>query len=68
MDIVGLNRHHNGATTLLRDGEVVFHIEEERITRQKHAHTPYLSLLETLSHSKKVDALVMCCMAELPKV
>jgi carbamoyltransferase len=68
MDIVGLNRHHNGATTLLRDGEVVFHVEEERITRQKHAHTPYLSLLETLGHSKKIDALVMCGMADLPKV
>ena len=38
--ILAIARGHNGSTTLLNDGEVVFYLEEERLSRfpkkQKH--------------------------------
>ena len=33
--IAGIARGHNAGVCLLKDGEVVFAIEEERLTRQK---------------------------------
>ena len=35
--IVGFARGHNAGVCLLKDGEIVFALEEERITRIKHA-------------------------------
>ena len=38
--ILGINcAYHESAAALVRDGEVVFAIEEERLTRTKHAKT-----------------------------
>lgn len=68
MNIVAINRHHNGAATLLKDGEIVFHIEEERLSRTKHDHTPYISLVECTNHVPKIDELVMCGMVPVQKV
>ena len=34
--IAGIARGHNGGVCLLKDGEIVFSIEEERLTRQKY--------------------------------
>ena len=33
--IAGITRGHNGATCLLKDGEVVFYLEEERLSKNK---------------------------------
>ncbi len=33
--IVSCNRGHNASTTLLVDGEVIFYLEEERLSRFK---------------------------------
>ncbi len=39
--ILGVNcAYHESAAALLRDGEVVFAIEEERLTRRKHEWRP----------------------------
>ena len=34
--IAGIARGHNAGVCLLKDGEVVFSIEEERLSRQKY--------------------------------
>ena len=42
--IVSCNRGHNASTTLLVDGEIVFYLEEERLTRFKRDGTPLMGL------------------------
>ena len=34
--IAGIARGHNAGVCLLKDGEVIFSIEEERLSRQKY--------------------------------
>ena len=36
MYVLGISRHHDSAAALLRDGEVVAFVEEERLNRRKH--------------------------------
>jgi len=38
MYILGVNLSHHPSTCLLKDGEIVFYIEEERISKHKYAH------------------------------
>ena len=49
-NIVGVNRHHDAAVCFLKDGQVQFFIEEERLNRFKHEGTVFQSLL----HLKKI--------------
>jgi len=55
MNIIGLSRHHNGTTTVIRDGVVLLSIEEERLNRFKHEASPFLGILETSKYIKDVD-------------
>jgi len=57
--ILSVTRGHNGGACLLKDGEIVFHIEEERLTRQKYDGGPYASLIKTLEYTDKIDYLVV---------
>ena len=43
--IAGIARGHNGGVCLLQDGEVVFSIEEERLSRHKYDGGPYASMM-----------------------
>lgn len=68
MWILGVSRHHNGSVCLLKDGEIVFHLEEERLSRKKHDFTPYFTLLKTLEYTDHIDHLVLSGIGPLPKV
>ena len=57
--IAGITRGHNAGVCLLKDGEIVFSIEEERITRQKYDGGPLASMLKILNHTSKLDHLVI---------
>ena len=57
--ILGISRGHNSGACLLKDGEIVFAIEEERLSRRKYDGGPYASILKTLEYTKKIDALVV---------
>jgi carbamoyltransferase len=57
--ILSVTRGHNGGACLLKDGEIVFHIEEERLSRQKYDGGPYASLIKTLEYTDKIDYLVV---------
>lgn len=63
MYILGVNISHDASFCLLKDGEVVTYVEEERLTKKKH--TPLLPDLKILSpqiirrHTKKVDYLII---------
>lgn len=57
--IAGIARGHNAGVCLLKDGEVVFSIEEERLTRQKYDGGPYASMIKILEYTDKLDYLVV---------
>ena len=57
--IAAIARGHNAGVCLLKDGEVVFSIEEERLSRRKYDGGPYASMVEILKYTDKIDYLVI---------
>src|SRR6056300_1731510 len=57
--IAGITRGHNGAVCLLKDGELVFHLEEERLSRQKYDGGPLAGIVKILEYTDKLDYLVI---------
>lgn len=57
--IAGITRGHNGGVCLLKDGELVFAIEEERLSRRKYDGAPLASMLEIKKYTNKLDFLVV---------
>ena len=57
--IAAITRGHTAGVCLLKDGEIVFSIEEERITRQKYDGGPLASMLKILDYTAKLDHLVI---------
>lgn len=57
--IAGIARGHNAGVCLLKDGEIVFSIEEERLTRRKYDGGPLASMLKILEYTDKIDFLVV---------
>ena len=57
--IAGIARGHNAGVCLLKDGEVVFSIEEERLSRQKYDGGPFASMVKILDYTDKLDYLVV---------
>jgi carbamoyltransferase len=53
--IAGITRGHNGGVCLLKDGEIVFSIEEERLSRKKYDGGPYASMVKILDYTDKLD-------------
>ena len=60
--ILGITRGHNGGACLLKDGEIVFAIEEERLTRLKYDGGPFASIIkarEYIPEGEHLDYLVI---------
>ena len=57
--IAGIARGHNAGVCLLKDGEIVFIVEEERLTRKKYDGGPYASMVKILEYTDKLDYLVI---------
>ncbi|OUT92839.1 MAG: hypothetical protein CBB96_05645 [Gammaproteobacteria bacterium TMED36] len=57
--IAGVSRGHNSCVCLLKNGEVVFAIEEERLTRRKYDGAPLAALNMIFDYTKKLDYLVL---------
>ena len=60
MIILAVARGHNGSTTLMVDGEIVFYLEEERLTRFKYDGSPMLGILKAFEYVDHIDHLVVC--------
>jgi carbamoyltransferase len=58
--IVSIARGHNASTTLMVDGEIVFYLEEERLSRRKYDGSPLMGLLNVFNFVNHVDHLVIC--------
>jgi carbamoyltransferase len=57
--IAGITRGHNASVCLLKDGEIVFSIEEERLSRQKYDGGPYAAMIKILEYTNRLDYLVV---------
>jgi len=57
--IAGIARGHNGGVCLLKDGEVVFALEEERLTRHKYDGGPFATMLKILEYTDELDFLIV---------
>lgn len=57
--IAAVARGHNAGVCLLKDGKVVFSIEEERLSRRKYDGGPYASMVEILKYTDKIDYLII---------
>ena len=57
--IAAITRGHNAGVCLLKDGKVVFSMEEERLTRTKYDGTPFASMVKILEYTDKIDWLVV---------
>jgi len=64
--IAGIACGHNAGVCLLKDGEVVFSIEEERLSRSKHDGGPILSMMKILDYTDKIDYLVVASLQSYP--
>jgi carbamoyltransferase len=57
--ILGISRGHNAGVCLLKDGEIVFSIEEERLSRHKYDGGPYAGIIKVKEYTDKVDYIVV---------
>ena len=57
--IAAIARGHNSGVCLLKDGEVILSIEEERLSRNKYDGGPLASMVKILEYTDKIDYLVV---------
>ena len=57
-NILGINPGHNGSAALLVDGEVVYYVEEERLSRVKYDGNPFRGMLDIMN-KWHVDELII---------
>lgn len=57
--IAAITRGHNGGVCLLRDGEIVFAIEEERMSRLKYDGGPLATMTRILDYTDRLDYLII---------
>jgi len=58
--IVSIARGHNASTTLMVDGEILFYLEEERLSRRKYDGAPLMGLMYVFNYVNHIDHLVIC--------
>lgn len=59
MIVVSCNRGHNASTVLMVDGDIIFYLEEERLSRMKYDGSPLLGLAEVFKYVDHIDHLVI---------
>jgi carbamoyltransferase len=57
MNIISLSRNHDASLCLISDGDLVFHVQEERLSRNKKDPIPFYSLIELKKYIKTHDYL-----------
>lgn len=67
MYTIGVNRGHNASTTLLKEGEVLFHLENERLSNIKYDWYAFESLSKIKSYTSKVDHIAIAGLTKTVK-
>ena len=60
MWILGINIGHNGSTALFHNNELIFYIEEERLTRVKYDGGPFAGMDLAYKYTDHIDYLAIC--------
>jgi len=58
MWILGLNRTHDASITLMKDNEVILHLQEERLTHEKHCCEAIKLIDVVKKYTTEIDILV----------
>lgn len=59
MYIAAVSVGHDACVTLLKDGEIVFSIAEERVTRRKHDSHPLTAMMKIKEYTDTIDVLAL---------
>ena len=62
---VGISRQHNSSVTFLKDGDIVFYIENERLSRIKYDTFPFNALFKIKDFTDYIDNL---CITGLTRI
>ena len=54
--ILAITRGHNAGACLLKDGEIVFAVEEERLSRTKYDGGPFAAMTKVLDNLKASES------------
>ena len=57
-NILGINPFHNGSACVLSDGEIVYYLEEERLSRMKLDANPFAVILDILNKFKINEVVI----------
>ena len=57
--IAAISRGHNSGVCLLKDGKIVFAIEEERLSRRKYDGSPFAAMNLIKQYTDKIDHLII---------
>ncbi len=60
MWLLGINVGHNGSAALYHNSELVFYIEEERLSRMKYDGNPFLGMERAYEYTDAIDYLIIC--------
>ena len=53
--VLGISRGHNSGVCLVKNGKIVFAIEEERFSRKKYDGSPFAAMVKVKEYTDKVD-------------
>jgi carbamoyltransferase len=62
-----INRGHNSSCALFENDNLIFHMENERLSNIKYDALPFLSILEIKKYTDKIDNLIIIGMSEMNK-
>lgn len=57
--IAGIARGHNSSVCLLKNGKIVFSIEEERLSRHKYDGGPFAAMMKIKEYTDRLDYMVI---------
>jgi len=60
MWLLGINVGHNGAAALYKDSELIFYIEEDRLSRMKYDGNPFLGIEKAFEYTDHIDYIILC--------
>jgi len=60
MWLLGINVGHNGSAALYKDSELIFYIEEDRLSRMKYDGNPFLGIEKAFEYTDHIDFIILC--------
>ena len=60
MWLLGINVGHNGPAALYKDSELIFYIEEDRLSRMKYDGNPFLGIEKAFEYTDHIDFIILC--------